>query len=228
MVSSAQPVHGGEVFLVNLESLQKVLHLEQHRNRKHDRDHDRSQRHRVPVDRWQRFAEIASQFRGSAIFAWGRDAKEVVDLADEDHQGDPAGEPGDDRRRDQIDDPAEIEQADHQDQHPSHQSRQPDTAHPLLMGNSDQHRRHRTGRTTDLEGRPTQNADQKATDDRREQTCCRSRPTRFAEGKRQRQRHRSDGQAGNEITLEGSPVVVAEFVLPEPEQRRFVQIPPQP
>ena len=171
----------------------------------HNGDHDRTHCDGMPVDRRQRFAEIACQFRGGAVFAWCRNPEEVVDLADKDHQRDSAGEPGDNRRWDQIDDPAKVEQTDDQDHHTGHQARQPDTTHPLLMSNRDQHGRHRASRTTDLKRRATQHADQKATHDRRDQARRRGRPTRFPERKRQRQCHRRDRQPGDKIALEAKP-----------------------
>ena len=59
--------------------------------------------------------------------------REVADLADKDDHGDTAGKPRDHRRRDEVDDLAELKIAQQDDDDPSHDGDRPDAFDPYRL-----------------------------------------------------------------------------------------------
>ena len=72
-------------------------------------------------------------------------AEEVVDLPDEDHQRDAAGESVITGCRDEIDHRPEPEQAERQQDQSRQQARDPQTVQAVPRHDHDKHRRHRPG-----------------------------------------------------------------------------------
>lgn len=195
----------------------------QARQEEHRCHHAEGAGDRVAVERGGRRGDIAEKFQGGQVRASGGDPERVIELSDRDHQRDPAGEAGDDRGGDEIDDPPEPEDPERQHDQPGHQRGEPEAVQAVLLHHQDQHRRHRPGGAADLIRRTAERADDQPGEDRGHQPGGGGRAAGDAEGQRQRQRHGGDCQPGDEIAIEEGARVATELAPPEVDQQRCAE-----
>jgi hypothetical protein len=160
----------------------------QARQANHDCTDDQGADHSLVADIRHRLAEIVEQFDGGALGGFGFYPQGVVDLSDENDEGNATGESGDDRHRNEVHDPAKAKDTERQNHEPGHDAGNPDPLQAMLLPDQNEHRRHRTGRPADLIGRAAQRADDDAGDDGGHQPGGCRRSTGNAEGQCQRQR----------------------------------------
>ena len=126
-------------------------------------------------------------------------AEEVVNLAECDNDRDARSKAGDDRRRHERGQVAEMQHR-RDDQHDAgEKGRHEHALHAVGADQRAEDGRHRAGRAGNLIIAAGQRRDDQTRNDRRDQTAGRRCARRNAERKRQRQRDRRNGQAGHQV-----------------------------
>ena len=146
--------------------------------------------------------EIADEFQRGGLDSLSLHAQEVVDLADEDDQGDARGKSADDSRGDEGDEAPQPQQPDDKQGDAREQARSPDALQAVACDQHDQHRGHGARRSADLVGRARKQAHDNARQNGGDQPRGSGSARGYAKGQRQRQGHRGHGQAGQQILLE--------------------------
>src|SRR6266498_3360932 len=128
--------------------------------------------------------EISKEFTSSSLCARSLDAEEIINLTDEDDEGDARGKTADDRRGDKGDEPPEAHETNDEQQCTREQARDPNTFKAITTDKHDQHCRHRTGGSADLKRRAGEQTHNNAGKNRSDQP----RRSRRARGDPKRQR----------------------------------------
>jgi len=129
-------------------------------------DADRGDRDRRTAGRVQA-AHQCLQFRDEfARFLSGkRDAKEILELACEDDDGDAGGEPNRDRIGDEFDVGAKLQKTGGHQKHPGHGGRENHAVHPVTFGGQRHEHDECAGRTSDLKPAAAEQRNDEAADD---------------------------------------------------------------
>jgi len=166
----------------------------------HRPNYDESKDQRLEVGS-QSTVEISQKLLRGGFGSGSFDAEEVVDLTDEDDEGDARCETADDGRRDEGDEASEAQETDDEQERAREQARDPDAFESVALHQHDQHRGHRAGGSTDLKGCAGESADnetrQNGCDQPRRGGCTRSDPER----QRKRKRDRGNGETCEQVLL---------------------------
>jgi hypothetical protein len=100
------------------------------------------------------------------------DAKEIVDLADEDDEGDTRCEAADDCRGDEGNEPAKTQETDDEQQGAREQARDPDTLEAITRPQHDEHSGHCARWPADLIRRARKQSHAEAGKDRGDESRC--------------------------------------------------------
>jgi hypothetical protein len=120
--------------------------------------HDHKSQQQGLVVHRESAVEVSQQFLGSRIGRRRLDSQQVIDLADEDNEGNARGKAADHSRGDEGNEASQAQEPDDKQEQAREQPCNPDPRHPVACHQHYQHRGHRARRPADLERRTGESA----------------------------------------------------------------------